>query len=252
MNLPERPHRAADLPGAGAGGRAADPGRARTLFLGAGIFGLAVLTDYLDGYFARRRNQVTRLGILLDPLADKLLTAAAFLSLVELGAVPAWMVMIILGREFAVTGLRNVAAGRGLLMPASALGKGKMVAQVVAIFLLLLGREYPVLQAAGLVALWVGGGAGAGVGVDYFRLFWREIMRGPSPARDADDEGPGRSRASGRGRRDAALSQLHAVAAHDRVAAVAHAGRGRRSRTATTTSSPSTLRGVGTDGYMIL
>ena len=91
------------------------PGRGRraACFLGAGIFGLAVLTDYLDGYFARRRNQVTRLGILLDPLADKLLTAAAFLSLVEMDAVPAWMVMIILGREFAVTGLRNVAAGRG-------------------------------------------------------------------------------------------------------------------------------------------
>ena len=71
------------------------------LFLGAGIFGLGVLTDYLDGYFARRRNQVTKLGILLDPLADKLLTAAAFLSLVEMGLVPAWMVMIILGRELA-------------------------------------------------------------------------------------------------------------------------------------------------------
>ena len=77
------------------------------------IFGVAVLTDYLDGYLARRRNQVTRLGILLDPLADKLLTAAAFLSLVEMDAVPAWMVMIIVGREFAVTGLRNIAAGRG-------------------------------------------------------------------------------------------------------------------------------------------
>ena len=118
--------------------------RARTdegLFLGIGIFGLAVLTDYLDGYFARRRNQVTRLGILLDPIADKLLTAAAFLSLVEMDAVPAWMVMIILGREFAVTGLRNVAAGWGQLIPASGLGKGKMVAQVVAIFLLLLARH---------------------------------------------------------------------------------------------------------------
>src|SRR5215475_11006207 len=114
--------------------------------LGVGIFGLAVLTDYLDGYFARRRNQVTRLGILLDPIADKLLTVAAFLSLVEMDAVPAWMVMIIVGREFAVTGLRNIAAGRGLLMPASGLGKGKMVAQVVAIFLLLLGRRYSILQ----------------------------------------------------------------------------------------------------------
>src|SRR5512145_1039652 len=107
------------------------------VYLGTAIFVIAVVTDYLDGYFARRRNQITRVGILLDPLADKLLTAAAFLSLVELGAVPAWMVMIVLGREFAVTGLRNVAAGRGVLVPASALGKGKMIAQVVCILLLL-------------------------------------------------------------------------------------------------------------------
>jgi CDP-diacylglycerol--glycerol-3-phosphate 3-phosphatidyltransferase len=122
------------------------------LLLGVAIFGLAVLTDYLDGYFARRRNQVTRMGTLLDPLADKLLTAAAFLSLVEMDAVPAWMVMIILGREFAVTGLRNVAAGRGYLIPASGLGKGKMVAQVVAILLLLLGRRFEILRQPGRAA----------------------------------------------------------------------------------------------------
>jgi CDP-diacylglycerol---glycerol-3-phosphate 3-phosphatidyltransferase len=154
------------------------------LFLGAGIFGLAVLTDYLDGYLARRRNQVTRLGILLDPLADKLLTAAAFLSLVELDAVPAWMVMIIIGREFLVTGLRNVAAGRGVLIPASPMGKGKMVAQVVAIFLLLLGRRYELLQLPALVALWVVVVLALVSGVDYFRLFWREVFR-PSPVRAA-------------------------------------------------------------------
>jgi CDP-diacylglycerol--glycerol-3-phosphate 3-phosphatidyltransferase len=155
------------------------------LFLGAGIFGLAVLTDYLDGYLARRRNQVTKLGILLDPLADKLLTAAAFLSLVELDAVPAWMVMIIIGREFLVTGLRNVAAGRGVLIPASALGKGKMVAQVVAIFLLLLGRRYQVLEAPALAALWVVVVLALVSAADYFRLFWREVFR-PAPARLPD------------------------------------------------------------------
>lgn len=157
------------------------------VFLGAGIFGLAALTDYLDGYFARRRNQVTRVGILLDPLADKLLTAAAFLSLVELGAVPAWMVMIVLGREFAVTGLRNVAAGRGVLVPASVLGKGKMIAQVVCILLLLLGRRYPVLQAPGLLALWVVVVLALVSGADYFRLFWREVVRGPVLARTAEE-----------------------------------------------------------------
>jgi CDP-diacylglycerol---glycerol-3-phosphate 3-phosphatidyltransferase len=155
--------------------------RARTekwLFVGVAIFGLAVLTDYLDGYFARRRNQVTRLGILLDPIADKLLTAAAFLSLVEMDAVPAWMVMIILGREFAVTGLRNIAAGRGLLIPASALGKGKMVAQVVAIFLLLLGRRFEVLRLPGLLALWVVVVLAIVSGIDYFVAAWRALSGG--------------------------------------------------------------------------
>ena len=152
---------------------------AHGLGLGALIFGLAVLTDYLDGYFARRRNQVTRLGILLDPLADKLLTAAAFLSLVELDAVPAWMVMIVLGREFVVTGLRNVAAGRGVLIPASPLGKGKMVAQVVAIFLLLLARHprFAILHAPALATLWLVVILAIVSGVDYFWSFYREVYR---------------------------------------------------------------------------
>ena len=147
------------------------------LFLGTGVFGLAVLTDYLDGYFARRRNQVTKFGMLLDPLADKLLTAAAFISLVEMNAVPAWMVVIIVGREFAVTGLRNVAAGRGVVIPASALGKGKMVSQVIAIFLLLLATRFAVLEVPALLALWAVVGLALVSGVDYFRRYWREGMR---------------------------------------------------------------------------
>jgi CDP-diacylglycerol--glycerol-3-phosphate 3-phosphatidyltransferase len=148
------------------------------LFLGSAVFGLGVLTDYLDGYFARRRNQVTKLGILLDPIADKLLTAAAFISLVEMGAVPAWMVVIIVGREFAVTGLRNVAAGRGVLIPASPLGKGKMVSQVVAIFLLLFATRFPALRAAALCALWVAVLLALLSAADYGRRFWREVVRG--------------------------------------------------------------------------
>ena len=156
--------------------------RARTeegLLLGSAIFGIAVLTDYLDGYFARRRNQVTRLGILLDPIADKLLTAAAFLSLVEMDAVPAWMVMIVLGREIAVTGLRNVAAGWGHLIPASGLGKAKMVSQVVAIFLLLLGRHPTLtfLHGPAMVAVWVMVLLAIVSGLDYFVSFWREVYR---------------------------------------------------------------------------
>ena len=147
------------------------------VYFGAAIFGLAVLTDYLDGYFARRRNEVTRLGILLDPLADKLLTAAAFLSLVEMGLVPAWVVMIILARELAVTGLRNVAAGRGILIRASGLGKGKMVAQVTAILLLLLSRPMPALRIPGLLALAVVVAITLVSGADYFRRFW-SVVRG--------------------------------------------------------------------------
>jgi CDP-diacylglycerol---glycerol-3-phosphate 3-phosphatidyltransferase len=156
------------------------------LVLGAGIFGLGVVTDYLDGYFARRRNQVTKIGILLDPLADKLLTTAAFIALVELEAVPAWMVVIIVGRELLVTGLRNVAAARGLLIPASSLGKGKMVAQVVAIFLLLLGLEYPALRGPAVAALWAVVVLALVSAADYFRRFWGELLRpAPRPASEA-------------------------------------------------------------------
>ena len=180
------------------------------VFLGSAIFGLAVLTDYLDGYFARRRNQVTRLGILLDPIADKLLTSAAFLSLVEMDAVPAWMVMIIVGREFIVTGFRNVAAGRGLLIPASGLGKGKMVAQVVTIFLLLLGRKFEVLRWPALVSLWVVVVLALVSAADYFRRFAREVFRaGPAPlagprnvtSEPAKEEPPAVASAAPRGRR---------------------------------------------------
>jgi CDP-diacylglycerol--glycerol-3-phosphate 3-phosphatidyltransferase len=154
------------------------------VYFGAAIFLVAVLTDYLDGFFARRRNEVTRLGILLDPLADKLLTAAAFLSLVEMGLVPAWAVMIVLARELAVTGLRNLAAGRGVLIRASALGKAKMVSQVTAILLLLLSRPLPALRVPGLVALGVVVVLALVSGGDYFVRFWREVVRTPSSPRE--------------------------------------------------------------------
>src|SRR5215208_2667486 len=107
--------------------------------VGAGIFGLASLTDWLDGYLARRRRQVTWLGQMLDPIADKLLTSAAFISLVQLDLAPAWMVALIIGREFAVTGLRSLAYAKGITIAASSLGKFKMASQVTAILLLLLG-----------------------------------------------------------------------------------------------------------------
>ncbi len=106
--------------------------------LGVGIFLAASITDWLDGWLARRRNQVTPLGTLLDPIADKLLTSSAFIALVEERFAPAWMVIIIVGRELSVTGLRAVAASRGTIVGASGWGKIKTAAQVVAIVLLIL------------------------------------------------------------------------------------------------------------------
>ena len=105
--------------------------------LGVTIFLGAALTDYLDGKIARSRDQVTRLGQLLDPIADKLLISAALISLVENQLAPAWAVVIIIGREFAVTGLRSIAAVDGLVISASKMGKFKMLAQVVTVALLI-------------------------------------------------------------------------------------------------------------------
>src|SRR6185436_19643613 len=113
----------------------------RKELVGATIFGIAALTDYLDGYFARRRKQVTTFGQCVDPLADKLLTAAAFVSLVQMGLADAWMVAILIGRDIAVTTLRSSALSRDVSIPASWLGKIKMVAQIVAIIALFLGKE---------------------------------------------------------------------------------------------------------------
>lgn len=97
------------------------------------LFLAAAFTDFFDGHLARRRNQVSKLGILLDPVADKLLVSAALVALVEKQLAPAWMTVIILGREFAVTGLRSIAATEGLVISANMTGKIKMWAQCIAI-----------------------------------------------------------------------------------------------------------------------
>jgi len=110
--------------------------------LGVSIFLAAAFTDYLDGHFARSRDQVSRLGKLLDPIADKLLISAALISLVENRLAPAWAVVIIVGREFAVTGLRSIAAADGLVISASRMGKVKMLAEVVAVALLIVSSTY--------------------------------------------------------------------------------------------------------------
>jgi CDP-diacylglycerol--glycerol-3-phosphate 3-phosphatidyltransferase len=140
--------------------------------IGAAIFGVASITDWLDGYLARRRRQVTWLGQVLDPIADKLLTSAAFISLVQLGLAPAWMVALIIGREFAITGLRSLAYTKGITIPASPLGKIKMASQVTAILLLILGwRPVPWLAPVGYAALWVVMLTAVVSAVDYYRRF---------------------------------------------------------------------------------
>ena len=126
--------------------------------LGVALFLGAAFPDYLDGHIARRRRQISRLGILLDPIADKLLISAALISLVENRLAPAWAVCIIVGREFAVSGLRSVAAADGMVISASKMGKFKMAAQVLTVALLIassasgeppvanFGRAFPAVQ----------------------------------------------------------------------------------------------------------
>jgi CDP-diacylglycerol--glycerol-3-phosphate 3-phosphatidyltransferase len=141
-----------------------------SLFLGA------ALTDLLDGYLARRRKQVTTLGRLLDPIADKLLISSALISLVWLQRVPAWMVAIIIGREFAVNGLRSIAASEGFSIDASTLGKGKMVLQVAAVTALILGRAYEGwIQVTATVLLWAVVLFALISMVQYFREFWSKL-----------------------------------------------------------------------------
>ncbi len=144
-------------------------------WLALAIFLAAALTDLLDGIIARRRKQISTLGTLLDPVADKLLISAAFISLVELGVVPAWMVVVIVGREFAVSGLRSIAAAEGYTIEASDLGKTKMVMQVIAVSLLLAGYHSPPFLKLGFVALWLVVLFAVVSAVDYFRKFWRRV-----------------------------------------------------------------------------
>jgi CDP-diacylglycerol---glycerol-3-phosphate 3-phosphatidyltransferase len=143
---------------------------------GAGLFLAAAVTDMLDGYLARRRGQVTTLGRLLDPIADKLLISSALISLVQLGIAPAWMVTIIIGREFAVSGLRSIAAHEGFSIDVSTLGKGKMVAQVAAVTGLILGRVHGgwILFTARML-LWAVVVFALLSLVQYFREFWSKL-----------------------------------------------------------------------------
>ncbi len=146
--------------------------------LAAVLFGAAALTDWLDGLIARRRRQETTLGKLLDPVADKLLVAAALISLVQVGRVGAWIVVLIIGREFAVTGLRGISAAQGIVIPASDLAKYKTALQYLAVTLLILEKNVPVALEPEYLYL-SRGMLGAALiltvvsGIDYFIRFYR-------------------------------------------------------------------------------
>ena len=148
------------------------------VLIAAVIFTAASLTDWLDGLIARRTNQVTTLGKLLDPVADKLLVAAALISLVQIEIVPAWMGVVIIGREFAVTALRGISAWVGVIVPVSALAKYKTAAQFVAITLLILEKgippEYVPFYWFSYGALWGALVLTVVSGADYFYRFFRK------------------------------------------------------------------------------
>jgi len=139
------------------------------------IFLAAAATDLLDGYLARRWGQITTVGTLLDPIADKLLISAALISLVDIHRLPAWMVILIIGREFAVSGLRSIAAAGGHTIEASELGKSKMVAQVAAIALVIAGIRWPALNEIAMLAMWTVVLFALVSAADYFRKFWRKV-----------------------------------------------------------------------------
>jgi CDP-diacylglycerol--glycerol-3-phosphate 3-phosphatidyltransferase len=147
-------------------------------WLALAIFLSAAATDLLDGYLARRWKQVTTIGTLLDPIADKLLVSAALISLVQVRALPGWMAILIIAREFAVSGLRSIAAAEGYTIQASDLGKTKMFSQVVAISVMLLSVRHPALRRPGMILMW-------GViffallsAFSYFGKFWRKVDEG--------------------------------------------------------------------------
>ncbi len=145
--------------------------------LGAGLFAVASLTDFLDGYIARKTRQITRLGILLDPIADKLLVISALVLLVDMAMIPAWIAIVIIVREFVVTGLRIAALSKDVVIPAETGGKVKTVSQIASILILFMDRTVISVDfyAAGIALLWISMIIGVISGVQYFILFWKRI-----------------------------------------------------------------------------
>lgn len=156
----------------------ADPTPVRSL-VAACVFVVAAVTDLLDGYLARRRGQVTSLGKLLDPIADKLLVLSGLILLVQFDRVPAVIAILIIAREVAVTGVRAVAASQGIVLAAETLGKYKMVLQVVAVVMLILENDFlplPIgLHQIGTVLLYASLALALVSGGNYLANFWRQI-----------------------------------------------------------------------------
>jgi CDP-diacylglycerol--glycerol-3-phosphate 3-phosphatidyltransferase len=144
-------------------------------FLAALCFGLAFITDFLDGFYARRYNSVTALGKFMDPLADKLMVSLTMIMLIPLDRIPVWIVLVIIAREMAITGLRAAAVNDGIVIQASQIGKYKTVFQVVALLGLCL--HYPYfgvdLHIVGMVFLWAALLVTLWSGADYFRQFYK-------------------------------------------------------------------------------
>jgi CDP-diacylglycerol--glycerol-3-phosphate 3-phosphatidyltransferase len=147
-------------------------------FITSLLFLLVAITDSLDGYLARRYGLVTTLGKFLDPLADKLLIVTTLIALVPARSVPVWIVIVIVGREIAVTGLRGIAVSQGIVIPASRWGKYKTVFEVVSILFLILGGNYfsISLQQVGLILLWIALILAVFSAVDYFIKFLKTIV----------------------------------------------------------------------------
>lgn len=150
-------------------------GDARQVWLALAIFLAAALTDLLDGYLARRWGQITTVGTLLDPIADKLLISAALIALVQVHAVAGWVAILIVGREFAISGLRSIASSEGYIIQASDAGKTKMVLQVVAVAMLLVAMELPALKSVADLMLFGVVASSLFSALLYFRQFWSKI-----------------------------------------------------------------------------
>jgi CDP-diacylglycerol--glycerol-3-phosphate 3-phosphatidyltransferase len=145
--------------------------------LGALVFGIASVTDFLDGYLARRSGQVTKFGIIMDPIADKFLIISALIVLVDMERIPAWIAIVLIVREFLITALRVVALSRDIVIPAEMGGKLKTTAQITAILcLILMGNFFVVdLYDVGIVLIWAALVLAVVSGVKYTLSFWRTI-----------------------------------------------------------------------------